>query len=174
MTWASTPHTQTYDDKIQEKLDAHLDKVEKVLVRDGATRTERRAITDELETQIRDMLTAEAKGEPLTPKHLDTVLGKLDPPEAYRKPAPSYGHPLLDKVADRVWPMNPGWPLGFCAAGWAVLLMSLILSGGANVGGAIAFNLAGLVFGFIYRKEELGRQGLLACGVSVFLLIFAG
>ncbi|MFI4862505.1 MAG: hypothetical protein ACIAXF_17710 [Phycisphaerales bacterium JB063] len=174
MTWASTPHTQAYDGKVQDQIDAHLDKIEKVLARDGATRTERRAITDELETQIRDMLVAEAKGEPMTPAHLAAVLGRLDPPEAYRKPAPGLGHPVLDKVADRAWPMNAAWPLGFCIAGWVIVLVSVVLSGGANTGGAIVFNLVGLAFGYIYRKQELGRQGLVACAISVFILLFAG
>ncbi len=170
MTWASTPHL-TLDDAIQKRLDAHLDKVEKVLARDGATRGERRAITDELETQVRDMLVAEAAGGDLKPAHLDAVLKKLDPPDAYRKPAPGLGHPMLDKVAERVWPMNPAWPLGFCVLGWAVLVLSF-LSGSPNTGGAFALNFVGLVFAIIYRKDELGRQGLLACGLSAFLLIF--
>lgn len=175
MTWASTPHSHaSFNDAIQKRLDAHLDKIEKVLTRDGATREERRAITDELETQIRDMLAAEVNGGELKLSHLEAVLKKLDPPEAYRKPAPSYGHPLIDKAAERVWPMNAGWALGFCAVGWAVVLLGIVLPGPANTGGAVAFNLAGIVFGLLYRKEELGRQGLLACGVSAFLLIFAG
>ena len=173
MTWASTPH-HAFPNKVQQRLDAHLDKVEKILVRDGASRTERRAITDELETQIRDMLIKETGGGELKLSHLDAVLKKLDPPDAYRKPAAGLGHPLLDKVVDHIWPMNAGWSLGFCAIAWAVVVLGIILQGGANTGGAIAFNFLGLAFGFIYRKEELGRQGMLACGVSAFLLIFAG
>jgi len=174
MTWASTPHS-TLDDKVQSRIDAHLDAVEKVLMRDGATRSERRAITDELETQVRDMLATQVNGGTLKHSDIDDVLQKLDPPSAYRKgQGEGMKLPAVDRFSSYVWPMNPAWPLGLCAIGWATILLGVIMSGSANTGGAIAFNLLGLVFGFIYRKEDLGRQGMIACGVSAFLLMFAG
>jgi hypothetical protein len=46
----------TLPPEVQSRVDAHLDAVEKQLQACGADRAKRRAIVDDLETQILDML----------------------------------------------------------------------------------------------------------------------
>lgn len=73
---------------VQQRLDEHLDKVDDVLKRYGKSRTDRSAIVDGLADQIHEMLRTEAEAsEAQTPTRdqLETVLSKIDPPEAYAR-----------------------------------------------------------------------------------------
>jgi len=74
-----TPH-------VQSRVDQYLDAVDRVLGSAGKPRTERRNITDDVETQILDMLAARAGAEP-TVAEVEAVLSQLDPPEAYAQEA---------------------------------------------------------------------------------------
>jgi hypothetical protein len=67
---------------VRDRVDAHLDAVEKQLEAAGANRTKRRGVLDDLETQILDMLAARNAGSP-TLTDVDAVLASLDPPSAY-------------------------------------------------------------------------------------------
>jgi hypothetical protein len=67
---------------VRARIDAHLDAVELQLQAVGAARERRRAITDDLETQILDMLEHVAE-RPVTVAGIDSVLARLDPPQAY-------------------------------------------------------------------------------------------
>jgi len=69
--------------EVRSKVDAHLDAVEQALRRSGAGREEARSITDDVETQILDMLATRAAGRTPTVKDASAVLAQLDPPEAY-------------------------------------------------------------------------------------------
>ncbi|MCX5670116.1 MAG: hypothetical protein NTU94_02190 [Planctomycetota bacterium] len=69
--------------EVRSKVDAHLDAVEQALRRSGAGREEARSITDDVETQILDMLTTRAAGRTPTVEDASAVLAQLDPPEAY-------------------------------------------------------------------------------------------
>jgi hypothetical protein len=73
--------TQELSADVQTRLDAHLDAVEKVLVDGGRTRAQRRAVLDDLESQIQEMLAARS-ANPALPD-IDAVLGQIDPPGAY-------------------------------------------------------------------------------------------
>jgi hypothetical protein len=71
----------------QSRLDAHLDAVEQTLHRSGNARDQRRAIVDDLETHIRDLLAARAAEPSLA--DVEAVLAQMDPPAAYGAPAPT-------------------------------------------------------------------------------------
>jgi hypothetical protein len=105
-------------------LNAHLDAVEKVLVDAGRTREQRRAIVDDLESQILDML-ASRNANP-TPADVDAVLLQVDPPAAYS-----------EAKADIALPPNANavrWSKaalsGFiCTLATAVLVLPMIVAG---------------------------------------------
>jgi hypothetical protein len=71
---------------VRAQIDAHLDAVESQLQAAGATRERRRAITDDLETQILDML-EHGNERPASVAGIDAILGRLDPPQAYASEA---------------------------------------------------------------------------------------
>lgn len=62
-------------------VDEHLDAVEAVLSQGGMNRPERRRIIDEIEVQVHEMLAI--YGENPCVADVQSVLAKLDPPEAY-------------------------------------------------------------------------------------------
>lgn len=78
-----TPDRMELPPEVRSKVDAHLDAVEQALRRGGAGREEARSITDDVETQILDMLATRAAGRTPTVKDASAVLAQLDPPEAY-------------------------------------------------------------------------------------------
>jgi hypothetical protein len=67
---------------VRDRVDAHLDAVEKQLEAAGANRTKRRSVLDDLETQILDMLAVRNSRSP-TLTDVEAVLASLDPPSAY-------------------------------------------------------------------------------------------
>jgi hypothetical protein len=71
---------------VRERLDEHLDSVERVLAEAGVSRAERRSICDEVETQACEMVWQRSEGEP-TEQQIRAVLAELDDPEAYREAA---------------------------------------------------------------------------------------
>ena len=71
---------------VRERLDKHLDAIERVLAEAGVPRSERRSICDEVEAQACEMVWERAAGEP-TEQHMRAVLAELDDPEAYREAA---------------------------------------------------------------------------------------
>jgi hypothetical protein len=81
--------------EIRARIDAHLDAVEAQLQAAGATREKRRAVADDLETQILDML-AQAD-DPATLSAVENVLNRMDPPHAYANEAawPDNKQPML-------------------------------------------------------------------------------
>ena len=68
-------------DDVRRRIDDHLDAIEGVLLRGNVSRTERRSIVDEVETQIYDMLAARPEQEAATA--ITAILAELDPPSAY-------------------------------------------------------------------------------------------
>lgn len=78
-----TPDRMELPPEVRSKVDAHLDAVEQAFRRSGAGREEARSITDDVETQILDMLTTRAAGRTPTVEDVNAVLAQLDPPEAY-------------------------------------------------------------------------------------------
>jgi len=82
-----TPDRMELPPEVRSKVDAHLDAVEQALRRSGAGREEARSITDDVETQILDMLATRAAGRTPKVKDASAVLAQLDPPEAYAQGA---------------------------------------------------------------------------------------
>ena len=68
-------------DDVRRRIDDHLDAIERVLLAGEVSRTERRTIVDEVETQIYDMLAARPEQDPATA--VTAILAALDPPAAY-------------------------------------------------------------------------------------------
>jgi hypothetical protein len=94
--------------QVRAKVDAHLDAVEQALRRAGSGRDEARSVTDDIETQILDMLAARAAGRTPTMEDAEAVLAKLDPPEAYAQGAEARaGAASPDAGAPRPAPVPP-------------------------------------------------------------------
>jgi hypothetical protein len=68
---------------LRSLVDNRLDTIERVLMQGNTPRVERRSILDDTETQILEMLWAEAGGQEPTRYDLLRVLGRLEPPEAF-------------------------------------------------------------------------------------------
>ena len=75
--------------EVRARVDAHLEAVEQVLVAAGHTRAARRAVVDDLEAQILEML-SQGGAEP-TVADVEAVLGRLDAPAAYGEGAKAVG-----------------------------------------------------------------------------------
>ncbi|HEX7447569.1 MAG TPA: hypothetical protein VF306_08490 [Pirellulales bacterium] len=73
--------TPDLPDDARRRIDDHLDAIERVLLRGNVTRSERRSIVDEVETQIYEMLAARPEQEPAAA--VAAILTELDPPAAY-------------------------------------------------------------------------------------------
>jgi len=71
---------------VRDRIDAHLDAIDAVLRDAGLSHGERRTITDEVESQIREMLAARAGDSP-TVADVEAILATLDPPESYAEEA---------------------------------------------------------------------------------------
>lgn len=76
---------------VRRQIDDHLDAIERVLLRGNVSRSERRNIVDEVETQIYDMLAARSDQDPVAA--VTAILAELDPPAAYA-PEPPVGADL--------------------------------------------------------------------------------
>lgn len=73
--------TPNLPNDVQKRIDDHLDRVERVLLRGDVSRTERRSIVDEVENQIYEMLAARSEQDPAAA--ISEILASLDPPDAY-------------------------------------------------------------------------------------------
>ncbi|MGD8396592.1 MAG: hypothetical protein PVF43_14080 [Candidatus Eiseniibacteriota bacterium] len=69
-------------DDSQRCIDAYLDATDRALTRAGVSRSERRAITDELETHIREELASRSIESP-TRAEVEAVIAGMDTPESY-------------------------------------------------------------------------------------------
>lgn len=67
---------------VQSHIDNHLDRIDAVLQVGGMSRSERRHILDDVQTQIHDMLAERCAATP-TVEEVRAVLAELDPPEGY-------------------------------------------------------------------------------------------
>ena len=119
--------------ELRARIDEHLDAVERQLVSAGVPREKRRGITDDLETQIMDMLNP-GKGRTLSATEVDDVFSRLDPPEAYTKdsvqappmppqpptPTPSTEKPILCPEARK-----GAWWIALAIAAQLVLFFGL-------------------------------------------------
>jgi hypothetical protein len=76
----------------RQRIDDHLDAIERVLIRGNISRAERRSIVDEVESQIYDMLAARPDQEPVAA--VGEVLSSLDAPDAYAPGAEATAQPV--------------------------------------------------------------------------------
>lgn len=78
----STMSGMPLPDPLRRRLDTHLDAIDRALAGASVPLSDRRSVTDEVETQVRQTLAERGEGEP-TAADLEAVLAELDPPEAY-------------------------------------------------------------------------------------------
>ena len=77
-----TMATVNLESGLQALVDDRLDAIDRVLLRAGVSRGERRNIVEEVEAQVYELLGRKTEGES-TRAHVLSVLATLDPPEAY-------------------------------------------------------------------------------------------
>jgi hypothetical protein len=111
---------------LQALIDDRLDAIERVLLRAGVARGERRGIVEEVEAQVYELLSRKSGAEPVRADVL-AVLAALDPPEAYA-PEP-YRHRVSENVGTPIIRMRRPQPslLALCSAGGGVLAMFLAM-----------------------------------------------
>jgi hypothetical protein len=136
------------DGRLQDLVDERLDAIDRVLLRAGVSRGERRRIVEEVEAQIHELLARRPAGEP-TRDDVLAVLASLDPPELY---APEeYRHRLGDgpRPERRLRVPQPSLlALGSAAGAVLTLLLAVVgigLAAGAE-GDAELLLLVGAVF----------------------------
>ena len=105
------------------RLDSHLDAVERVLVTAGHAREQRRAVMDDLEAQILEMLAARSATPALA--DVEAVLAQLDPPDAYSN-AERARPPAIPEAQRR--PSKAGRRALFCILGGVALLLIAALA----------------------------------------------
>jgi hypothetical protein len=99
--------TKDLGSELRRRIDAYLDAIDRVLSASGMNRSERRNITDDVETQIQEMLAARGEGAP-TLADVEAVLAELDPPEAYTSVrAETSGPPRTTDVSSTALPLGP-------------------------------------------------------------------
>jgi hypothetical protein len=113
----------------RQRLNKHLDAVEAVLLAAVRSREQRRAVIDDLETQILDML-AQRTPRPST-ADVEAVLASLDPPSRYAEGSPSVVPPSVP--APLASGSAPRWSRTAAAAMICAVLSVLIL--GASLAG---------------------------------------
>ncbi len=136
--------TPNLPDEVRQRIDDHLDRIERVLIRGDVSRIERRSIVDEVETQIYEMLAARAGEDPAVA--VSQVLAGLDGPEAYARDAgpaaavestpqestPSLRSPTWWERAREWWSVRPEVrrlsPPALVAACWVVTAILLALA----------------------------------------------
>ncbi|MDP9172881.1 MAG: hypothetical protein M3O30_03335 [Planctomycetota bacterium] len=87
--------------EVWERVDAHLDAVERHLDAAGISRAKRRGIVDDLETHIVEMING-AGNRAITLAEVNEMLGRLDPPEAYAKATDGSGQMAPAEAEDVV------------------------------------------------------------------------
>jgi hypothetical protein len=115
--------------RLQDMIDARLDAIDRVLLRAGVSRGERRRIVDEVEAQVYELLARRAAGDP-TRADVAAVLDSLDPPEAY---APEgYRQRLAEQTRVEARPRVPQpsfLAVSSAVGGVLTLLLGTVLAG---------------------------------------------
>lgn len=88
------------DTAAQQRIDAHLDAIERALGAGGMTRVERHQIAEDVDAQIHEMLAARMGDRTAMLEDVQAVLSELDPPEAY-----SAGQPASEPASASAAPM---------------------------------------------------------------------
>ncbi len=147
---------------LQDIIDERLDAIDRVLLRAGVSRGERRRIVEEIEAQVHELL---ARRNPESPTRADVaaVLDSLDPPEAY---APEeYRHRLAEPALRREQPRvaQPSLlALGSAAGGVLTLLLGVLAYGLLDSGGGDREILLLVLSPLLL----LGAGAVTACGIA--------
>ena len=112
---------------LERRINDHLEAIDKAMAAKGIPLVERRSVTDDVETQIRDMLAADGKTAH-TMEDLEAVLLGLDAPESY---AEAPGQDLADSPREPE-PPPPATPprysrTAILGAVWAPLMIVAML-----------------------------------------------
>ena len=137
----------TMESSLQALLDDRLDAIDRVLLRAGVSRGERRSIVEEVEAHIYEMLSRKTEGDPQR-ADVVSVLATLDPPEAYA-PEP-YRHRVREAAQPKAIVMRRPQP-SFVALGSAA--------------GAMICAFIGMVLGYVVLEDGFGEVALLLAAV---------
>jgi hypothetical protein len=138
------------ESSLQALVDDRLDAIDRVLLRAGVSRGERRTIVEEVEAQVHELLSRKTSGDPQR-ADVVAVLATLDPPEAYA-PEP-YRHRVRENAGTPVIRMRHPQ-------------LSLLAMGAAG-GGVFATFIAAFLSLLIF-EGELGEIALLL-GIGLLL-----
>jgi hypothetical protein len=151
---------------LQALVDDRLDAIDRVLLRAGVSRGERRDIVEEVEAQIHEMLARKTGGES-SRDDVVAVLATLDPPEAYA-PEP-YRHRIREVTEEPVLRMRRPQPsllaLGSAVGGIFCGFVTLVLTFFILQGGIGELTL---VFGALLFPMDLA---VTACGILAIVRI---
>jgi len=113
------------------RLDHHLDAVEAALISAGHSRDQRRAVLDDLESQITDMLAAHSASP--TAADVKAVLAKVDPPAAYATPAALAPPQHAAPSANPRYSITAVWAFG-CVLGSivSIAMLNYVIFGALN------------------------------------------
>jgi hypothetical protein len=154
------------DPALQALVDDRLDAIDRVLLRAGVSRGERRDIVEEVEAQIHELLARKSGGESSRADVL-AVLGTLDPPEAYA-PEP-YRHRVQETVerpAVRIRRPQPSLLALGSAAGAVLCCLLTVVLGLLIVQNGI--DEIGLILGALLLPIDLA---VTACGIAAIVRI---
>jgi hypothetical protein len=137
----------TLEPSLQGLLDDRLDAIDRVLLRAGVSRGERRSIVEEVEAHVYEMLSRKTEGDPQRAEVV-SVLATLDPPEAYA-PEP-YRHRVREAAQPKAIVMRRPQP-------------SLLALGSAA--GALICAFIAMVLGYVMVEDGFGEVALLLAAV---------
>lgn len=129
---------------LRNLVDSRLDAIERALMQGNTPRTERCSILEDIETQIIEMLSAEAPDHEPTRTDLLRVFAKLDPPEAFLGEQIESARPTRSAAPDsRVLPV--------AKSGYSTMGILACVGGLAT----LAFGLPVCVFTMLFAESEI-------------------
>jgi hypothetical protein len=151
----------TIGSDVRERIDEHLDAIDRILAAQGTSRAERRNVTDDVETQILDMLAARVTGSPAL-ADIDAVLAELDAPEAFGDAhnTNNQSHAKQSTVLPKSdWHRNGTLSVALALAAIVLLALGLAIGAGSLVCGCGAFAIAAIVCGLFAIGTFRGKLG---------------
>ena len=174
--------SQKYPADVQSKIDGHLDAIDRVLAQCGIPRTERLAITNEVEHLIRESLARRDENQP-TSADVDAVLMDLDPPESYGETKED-AKPKQGKIESLQGKSVAGHTSLWLSVTNIALVIALIILSGLNepllthstlealATIAMLLFVVALGCGIIGRRAGAGKIGALISGVCLVAMLF--
>ena len=139
----------------QREVDDHLDRIEAALTSSNVSRSDRRAIVGDIESQIMEMI-AQSREEIVDLDALKGLLNSLDGPEKYGAAPEDSPRAWSDRMR-RLWPSRA---TRFVATGMTLANLALAVCALAFSGLVVAVLC---VVGFLYlNRQLLGRLRVIA------------